>query len=176
MLRYEFIALFLSVFICVGCSTLFVPQQLSENYALTPGVVCNAPGVVDGNLNTASSEKRIVISLPEKKSISKIVVHSPNVSNFIVYEFLGNEGQWKIIESVKGNKLPKVVIDTHVITDKLRFFITDTRGVDFADPGTMRDEDGLINMFSRRVDATPQVQEIEIYGLVDKIKTDEPLF
>ena len=166
----------LAICLCSGCSTLFAPQQLSENYALAAGVECNAPQAVDGSLETVSNNKRIVISLPEKKSIRKIVIYSPNISDFVLYEFLGNQGQWRVIKRISGNKAPKVVINTQVITDKIRMFISDTRGSVFADPGTLKDTDGYTNLFSRQVDAPPQIQEIELYGLVDKIETNAPLF
>jgi hypothetical protein len=149
---------------------------LSENYALAEGVECDAPEAVDGDLNTVSNNTRIVISLPEKKSIRKIVIHSPNISNFILYESIGEEGQWRPIKSAKGNRLTEVVINTHVTTDKIRMFITDTRGGRFADPESLRDVDGRTNIFSRQVDAPPQIQEIELYGLVDKIDPKAPLF
>ena len=66
--------------------------------------------------------------------------------------------------------MPKLVIDTQMITDKVRIFISDTRGTKFADPGDIRDVDGLPNEFSVQVDVKPQVQEIELYGLEDKVK------
>jgi len=167
----------LAACLCVGCSALFAPQQLSENYALARGVECNAPEAVDGNLDTISNNTRIVVSLPEAKSIRKIVIHSPNISNFIIYESIGQEGEWRPIKSVKGNKLTKIVINTQVMTDKIRMFITDTRGIRFAEPGTVRGADGReTNEFSRQVDARPMIQEIELYGLVDTIKPNAPLF
>ncbi len=162
--------------ICAGCSTLFVPQELSENYALSQGVECSAPKAVDGDLNTVSNNTRIMISLPEKKSIRRIVIYSPNISNFILYESTGEAGEWKIIESIKANKLSKIDIETHVITDKIRMFVTDTSGTRFADAGSLRDVDGNTNLFSVQVDAPPQIQEIELYGFVDKIEPRGPLF
>ena len=166
----------LAVYLCAGCSTLFAPQRLSDNYALERGVECNAPAVIDGDMETISNSTRIVISLPEEKSIRKIVIHSPNISNFIVYESTGPEGEWDPIKSVKGNKLNEIVINAHVITDKIRIFITDTRGTRFADPDTVRGVDGELNMFSRQVDARPIIQEIELYGLVDAVEPKAPLF
>lgn len=160
--------------LCVGCSALFAPQQFSENYAAAEGVECNAPEAVDGDLSTVSSNTRIVISLPGRKSIRKIVIYSPNISNFILYESTGQEDEWRVIESIKGNKLDKVAINTQVMTDKIRMFVTDTSGGRFADPGNVRDVDGNVNIFSRQVDALPQIQEIELYGLVDKIEKVEP--
>ncbi|MBD3181083.1 hypothetical protein GF312_02255 [Candidatus Poribacteria bacterium] len=163
------------IFITTCCSKLFVPQELSENYALQSGVICNAPEVVDGDLSTISQSSRILISMPEKKSIRKIIIHSLNISDFILYQSIGGEGEWKIIKGIKGNKQTSIEIDTQVITDKIRMFISDTRGKRYADPGTIEDVDGNTNLFTRQVDAPPQIQEIEIYGLVDKTQPKEPL-
>lgn len=170
------VSIILAICLCVGCSTLFAPQQLSGNYALAKGVECNAPEAADGDLNTVSSNTRIMISLPERKSIRKIVIYNLNISNFVLYESTGRDGEWKIIRSIKGNKLPKVIINTHATTDKIRMFVTDTSGGRFADPGGLRDVDGNTNIFSRQVDALPQIQEIELYGLVDKVQPKAPLF
>lgn len=176
-MRFFFI---ISVFlIFTGCSALFVPQQLSENYALMPGVECDAPEAVDGDLNTFSDNTRIHIFLPEKKSIRRIIIHSPNISNFIIYENLGGEGQWKIIKSFKGNTQTRIEINTQVTTDKIRLFITDTTGVRYVGPGVIRNKNGFNQRIDAQLDARPQIQEIEIYGLVDKTtksKSDEPLF
>ncbi len=169
----------LPVCLLAGCSTLFAPQELSENYALADGVRCDAPAVVDGDLETTSESRRIVISLPEAKPIRRVIIHSPNVSNFILYESIGAEGQWRIIKSVKGNKLDKIVVSTQVTTDKIRIYVSDTRGSRFVNPGTMIDETGRRNLFTRKVDTRPVIQEIELYGLVDsvdKIDLQAPLF
>ena len=173
----------LVVFLCAGCSELFVPQQFSENYALADGVTCNAPAAVDGNLDTASNNTRILISLPEMKSIRKIVIHSPNISDFILYESIGQEGEWKIIKGIKGNKLTRVVINTQVTTDRIRMFISDTRGKRYSKPGVAKDIAGRdVLTFSRQMDARPEIQEIELYGLIDtpqkpeEIEPKAPLF
>lgn len=166
----------LAMCLCVGCSALFAPQQLSENYALAWGVKCDSPEVIDGDLNTIGDRTRILISLPEKKSIRKVIIHSSNVSTLTLYESIGGEGEWRLVRRIKGNKLPKLVINTQMITDKIRIFISDTRGSRFADPGDLRDVDGNTNLFSVQMDARPQIQEIELYGLVDKAKSKAPIF
>jgi hypothetical protein len=155
-------------FLLLGCATLFVPQELSENYALLPGVECDAPEVVDGNINTISNSSRIIISLPEKKSISRIIIHNTNISDFVVYEYLGKEGAWKIIKSARGNTESKIVINTQVTTDKIRLFVSDVSGARFVQ--VTRDNRGLL----QEVDAKqnkPEIQEIELYGFVNKVGT-----
>lgn len=151
-----------------GCSALFVAQELSENYALLPGVECDAPEVVDGDLNTFSNNTRIVISLPERKNIRRIIIYNSNISNYIIYEYLGKEGHWRPIKSVKGNTLSKIEISTQVTTDKIRLFVTDTSSTVFTGPGVIRDKDGFLHKIEAQKDAPPIIQEIELYGFVDK--------
>ena len=185
MVRWEAVNLksvvcILALCLCTGCSTLFAPQQFSENYARSSGVICNSPRAVDGDINTASNNTRILITLPEIKSIRKIIIYSPNISNFIIYESIGQEGEWRPITSVKGNKSTKIIINTQVTTDKIRMFITDTTGIRFDKPGVVKDLQGReFQVYSRQRDARPVIQEIELYGLVDapeEIKPDAPLF
>ena len=169
----------LAVCLLAGCSTLFAPQEFSENYALADGVRCDAPAVVDGDLETTSESRRIVISLPEAKAIRRVIIHSPNISNFVLYESIGEKDEWRLIKRVKGNKLNKIVVNTQVTTDKIRIFVSDTRGSRFVDPGKMIDETGRKNVFTRKVDTRPIIQEIELYGLVssvDDIDPQAPLF
>ena len=178
----------MTICLCAGCSalsSLFVPQQLSENYAIAAGVTTDAPAAVDGNMDTVSNNRRIVITLPEAKPIRKIVIHSPNISNLIVYGSIGQAGEWRVIQSVKGNKLPKITINAQVTTDKIRIFVSDTRGSRFAAPTVRQDLRGRnVQVYSRQVDARPIVQEIQLYGLIDapqeddseRIEPEAPLF
>ncbi|MEK7398939.1 MAG: hypothetical protein AAB116_18550 [Candidatus Poribacteria bacterium] len=182
-ISYGSLSLILLIFAFTGCANfgkLFVPQQLSENYALLPGVESDAPEAVDGDLNTISNNTRIVISLPEKKSIRRIVIHNTNISNFILYEYKGKEGDWKIISSFKGNNQAKIVVNTQVITDKIRIFISDTRGSKFVGPGVIKDDNGFNRRVDSQLDSPPETQEIELYGFVDTVakpeKSNKPIF
>jgi len=169
----------LAVWLFAGCSTLFAPQELSENYALEDGVQSDAPAVVDGDLETSITTRRIVITLPEARAIRRVIIHSPNISNFVLYQSIGAEGEWRPIKSVKGNKLDKIVVNTQVTTDRIRLYVSNARGSRFAEPGQTLDETGRRNRFSRMVDARPVIQEIELYGLVgsaEKIEPQSPLF
>jgi hypothetical protein len=181
-INYSVIVVFLLSFALGGCAafnTLFAPQQLSENYALMPGAECDAPEAVDGDMNTVSNSTRIVISLPEKKSIRRIVIYNTNISNFILYEYQGKAGDWKIIKGVKGNTESKIVIEAQVVTDKIRLFVSDTSGARFVGPGVKRDKNGFLQKVDAQLDTKPEIQEIELYGLVDTIskpKSNEPIF
>ena len=182
LVDYKKVTFLMLLFVISGCSTLntlFAPQQLSENYALMPGAECDAPEAVDGDMNTVSNSTRIVISLPEKKSIRRIVIYNTNISNFILYEYQGKAGDWKIIKGVKGNTESKIVVDTQVVTDKIRLFVSDTSGARFVGPGVKRDKNGFLQKVDAQLDVKPEIQEIELYGLVDTIskpKSNEPIF
>jgi len=179
---YIKITFFLILFVLSGCSTfntLFPPQQLSENYALMPGVECDAPEAIDGDMNTVSNNTRIVISLPEKKSIRRIVIYNTNISNFILYAYQGNVGDWKIINNFKGNTQSKIVVNTQVTTDKIRLFVSDTSGARFVGPGVERDKNGFLQKTEAQLDVKPEIQEIELYGFVDKVskpESNKPIF
>ena len=179
---YKIVTFLILLFVLSGCSifnTLFAPQQLSENYALMPDVECDASEAVDGDLNTISNATRIVISLPEKKSIRRIVIYNTNISNFILYEYQGKAGDWKIIKSFKGNTEYKIVVNTQVTTDKIRLFVSDTSGARFVGPGVQRDKNGFLQKVDAQLDVKPEIQEIELYGFVDtmvKPKSKEPIF
>jgi len=179
---YVKMTFFLILFALSGCSTfnmLFAPQQMSENYALLPGVECDAPEAVDADMNTISNNTRIIISLPEKKSIRRIVIYNTNISNFILYEYKGKEGDWKIINNFKGNTQSKIVVNTQVITDKIRLFVSDTNGTRFIGPGVERDQNGFLQKVDAQLDSKPEIQEIELYGFVDKVgkpQSNKPIF
>jgi hypothetical protein len=181
-IKYGEIAIVLLSFVLMGCATfnkLFAPQQMSENYAIMPGVECDAPEATDGDMNTISNNTRIVISLPEKKSIRRIVIYNTNISNFILYEYQGNAGDWKIINNFKGNTQSKIVVNTQVITDKIRIFVSDTSGARFVGPGVERDKNGFLQKVDAQLDAKPEIQEIELYGFVDKVgkpESNKPIF
>ena len=77
-----------------GC-VLFTQQEWSENYALMDGVKSNSPLAIDGNIETIGeaqlprnstgrlSSPEILITLPEKKVIRKIIIHSDNLKKLV---------------------------------------------------------------------------------------------
>ena len=123
---YRFIMLFsLLCFAAMltGCSALFSEQEWSENYALMEGVQSTSPQMIDGKLNTvgettfpastegfmgANAASQVIVTLPEKKVIRRIVIHSDNLSAFDIYADKGSiavEADWQLIKDVKSVKM-----------------------------------------------------------------------
>ena len=90
-----------------GCSTLFSAQEWSDNYALMDGVQSTDPQMIDGDLETIGqaaftsndtvyrlnhnnaefvrNDSIVVVSLPEKKKLYRIILHSDNLERFVIY-------------------------------------------------------------------------------------------
>lgn len=126
-----------------GC-ILFTQQEWSENYALMDGVRSNSPLVVDGNIETTGeaqlpmnssgrfSSPEIIITLPEKKVIRKIIIHSDNIKKLVIFADKGgtihSSTDWQLLKEIKAVKtypLEIPILYSHP-TDKLRIVILDT--------------------------------------------------
>ncbi|MCG9129466.1 hypothetical protein JT359_17900, partial [Candidatus Poribacteria bacterium] len=101
----------------IGCGALFSVQEWSENYALMDGVQSTTPQAIDGNINTIgdaifpgeavgmSPPSEIVITLPEKKKIRRIVVRSDNVVEFDVFvskDSHTTDRNWTLVKEIKN--------------------------------------------------------------------------
>jgi hypothetical protein len=159
---------------CIGCESkivqaVFQEQELSENYALEDGVTCTSPEMIDGDMNTVGkapfperTRGRIVygafpnaeveITLPEKKSIHRIVVYSESLEDFKVLALTGPGDNWEQLAEIDSNKEKRVEIKVSTTTDKIKIR---ARGK------ASSADDGSINTV--RV-AEPEIQEIELYG------------
>ena len=158
--------------------TLFKEQEWSENYVLADGVRCTAPEMIDGDVNTAGKtifpegvygrtvygaypSAEVEVTLPEKKSIRKIVIRSEELSEFDVLASIGERDNWKLIKEFKKNTEKEVVIRTSVVTDKIKIR---ARGkATYA--GVKRSIVHGAIMTARTAKITePEIQEIELYG------------
>ena len=158
---------------------IFHEQEWGENYARTEGVTCTTPEMIDGDMKTVgvSSRHEIIITLPERKPIHRILIRDTNIEDFILYASEGSEGDWKQITKQKNNKLDTIDIRVGVVTDKLRFRIGGT----FDDERMARKivPFGNTARSIRQIKRAPvSVREIELYGFVSKKKEpeEEPLF
>ena len=170
-----------------GCSQLrsLVVREWSDNYALMPGTSATHPQMIDGNLTTAGeatiiseakrlsepSETEVLVSLPQTKSLSKIVL----VSNHLNQS--GFEGECQLLVSEQGEwKLVKTFIVEGMTTD-IHFPLVQTNQIRLRLPGgtkfaEMRQRTaGLRPDFTEKIITTqyydavaPMIQEIEIYG------------
>ena len=141
---YRFIPILL---VCLsGCniaSKLVSKQELSENYALMDGVRATTPEMIDGNVRTVgeaalpegaegafgmSPATEALITLPEKKVISRIVIHSKNLKEFDVWADKGNN-DWVVLKEIKSAKSNPIVLSglrAHFPTDRIRIRVLGT--------------------------------------------------
>ncbi len=169
--------LFLAV-VFIGCSALFSVQEWSENYAMMEGVQSTTPQAIDGNLNTIgdaifpgdavgmSPASEVVITLPEKKKIRRIVVHTDNVVEFDVYvakDSIATDRNWTLIKEIKKAPNPVTVsVLTPYPTDRVRLRVIKT-----SDDATKSREFSARNIGFRRASNRRSVgkfREIELYG------------
>jgi len=172
-----------SILCLLGCGSplfksLFQEQEWSDNYALADGVRCTAPEMIDGDLNTSGKtmfpEKvygktvfggfpsaEVEITLPEPKSIRKIVIHSKELPSFSVLAFTGEKGNWKTIKEFDNNSQKEIVIRTSVVTNKIKIRAKAISTFEGLERGTGRG--GLVTVRSSKI-SEPEIQEIELYG------------
>jgi len=133
MKRFPFIITIIILLYLSGCqagilSQLFKEQQWSENYALIEGTTCTTPAMIDGNMDTVgrSGRHEVIITLPERKSIHRILLRGTNIEDYILYASLGSDDLWKRVIKKENNKSDMIEIRASIITDKLRFRIGGT--------------------------------------------------
>ena len=175
--------LLIVIFYLSGCGspafqTLFQEQEWSENYALANGVECTSPEMVDGELTTAGKtvfpEKaygrtiygafpsaEAQITLPEKKSIHKIIIYSKNLVSFSVLASSGEKGDWKLIKKFDNNADEKIVIRTSVVTDKIKIRARPNSKFSGTEQGIAHG--GIVTLRTAKVEE-PEIEEIELYG------------
>lgn len=167
---------------CAPLRSLFEPQELTENYCLTPGTVAQyewqntitpVPNLIDGDLSTvAETGREIVILLPESRPVRRIVIREANYEDIIVYVGgRGGEGDWKILQQIKQNRERTIAIPLSVITDRVRFRIGNT--LDDSIGPAPRPVDGVSPRGSTLKLASPRAAEIEIYGFQTKSKSGD---
>ena len=186
---YRFIPLLL---VCLtGCnivSKLVSKQELSENYALMDGVRATTPEMIDGSVRTVgeaalpegaegaigmSPATEALITLPEKKVISRIVIHSKNLKQFDVWADKGNN-DWVVLKEVKSTKTNPIVLSAlraHFPTDRIRIRVLGT-----TDDAELRRRERARGGFQavgfgyRR--APGKFYEIELYGYKSAEETE----
>ena len=175
MHRYFFIfTAFCAVVLFSGCQSkvmqMLIEPQEYYNYAVTEGVTCTAPEMIDGDVKTRgyADGRWIYLNLPTRKAIHRITIRGTNIINAMIYQKLDGEGRWKAILQVQNNESP--VIQTRVngvVTEAIRIYIS----------GTTDDEKKASQYDPRRGAVVPQIKlgrpfahEIEVYGFVSKEK------
>ena len=149
-------------------SALVAPQEWSENYVLLEGATCSVPAMADGNLETVGTANQhwIVITLPTRKPIHRIVIRETNIEDLIIYESVGGEGEWKRIDKINNNRKSTIDMRVSVVTDGIRFKIGETSDDKRLAGEFSYQENRLRNRQVKR--GYPTAQEIELYGFVQK--------
>ena len=164
--------IFLAIGLLSGCQSkvlqmIFEPQEL-YNYAVTEGVTCSSPEMIDGDVKTRgyADGRWIHLNLPTKKAIHRITINGTNIINAMVYEKLEGEGRWRAVMQIQNNESPVIKMRVSgVVTDAIRIYIS----------GTTDDEKKASQYDPRRGAIVPQIQlgrafihELEVYGFVSK--------
>jgi len=161
---------------------LFTEQEWSENYSLSDGVKSTSPEMIDGNKDTigkmlfpddfyrggmrALPSAEVVITFPEKKSISRIVIYADNLPDLRI---LSNSGMinakddWRLVKEITNNKLKEIEIRTSIQTDKIAIRAKGITPIESTE--TSRVLGGVV--VSRKV-FEPEIREVEIYGYKQK--------
>ena len=183
---YRFTVLFILTcfsIVIIGCSALFSEQEWSENYALMEGVQSTVPQAVDGKINTvgettfpassegmmgANSASQVVITLPEKKIIRRIIIHSDNLSQFDIYANKGSitaNEDWQLIKDVKSVKENPIKVSVLVPfpTDRIRLRVLGTKDDALLNRQRRARSGGFRGWDSNRR-AAAKIREIELYG------------
>ena len=124
-----FLLIVCSVMITIGCSILLTEQEWSDNYALLDGAHSTIPEMIDGDLTTvgktlpptgpgrlygSSNATEVIITLPEKKFIRKIIINSENIKKFVLYADMGgtihSDTDWQRVKESEIIKTNPIVI------------------------------------------------------------------
>ncbi len=185
-----FISLICLVVIMIGCSALFSTQEWSDNYSLLEGTMATSPQMIDGNLNTigettfpagtdtafgSNPASEVIITLPEKKLIRRVVVHTDNIKTFDIFVDQGsivNDTDWKLIKEVKSVKTNPVEIPVlfSFPTERIRLRVLSTTD-DANLKRTQRARSGGVRSFGQNRRALGKIREIELYGYKTAEKT-----
>ena len=178
MRRYLFIfPVICAVTVLLGCQSkvlrmIFEPQEL-YNYAVTEGVTCTSPEMIDGDAKTRgyADGRWIHLNLPTQKAIHRITIRGTNIINAMIYEKLEGDGRWRAILQIQNNDSPVLEMRfSGVVTEAIRIYIS----------ATTDDEKKASRYDPRRGAIVPQIalgrafiHELEVYGFVSKENNNE---
>ena len=170
---------------------MFLQQELSENYSLLDGTMATSPQMIDGNINTigettfptgtdatfgTNPASEVIITLPEKKLIRKVVVHTDNLKTFDIFVDQGgviNDTDWKLIKEVKSVKSSPIEIPvlSSIPTNRIRLRVLSTTD-DANLKRTQRARSGGLRTFGQNRRAVGKIREIELFGYKTAEKTE----
>ncbi|MCZ6680134.1 MAG: hypothetical protein O7E52_23130 [Candidatus Poribacteria bacterium] len=180
MVRQCYIFTLILSYFALGCGSamlnaLVSAQEWSENYATLEGTTCGysakdsqipVPEMIDGDLETVGRAGReIILTLPTRKSIHRVVIRGTNIEDVILYAGLGGEGNWRKVKQLKNNRESTIDLRVSFVTDRIRLRVGGT----FDDQRIAGAYSAQRNaIISQRKLGSPTAQEIELYGFVDK--------
>ena len=150
-------------------STVFAAQEWSQNYALMEGVTCSAQEMIDGDIKTfGSSGHQIMINLPERKTIHRLVFRQTNIQGLTLYIDRNNddENDWMKWEQIDANRESSFEIRKVFNAKRMRILIGAT-----SDDQRIAEEftHSRVGIHRRTVErGAPFVHEIELYGFEAK--------
>ena len=175
MRRYLFIfPAICAVTVLLGCQSkvlrmIFEPQEL-YNYAVTEGVTCTSPEMIDGDAKTRgyADGRWVHLNLPTQKGVHRITLRGTNIINAMIYEKLEGDGRWRALLQIQNNDSPVLEMRfSGVVTEAIRIYIS----------ATTDDEKKASRYDPRRGAIVPQIalgrafiHELEVYGFVSKEK------
>ena len=178
--------------IMIGCAALFSEQEWSDNYALLEGTTATSPQMIDGNLNTigettfpagtetafgSNPASEVIVTLPEKKIVRRIVIHTDNIKTFDVFADKGGiivEQDWELIKEIKSVKTNPIEIPVLVPfpTNRIRVRVLSTTD-DANLKRRQRARSGGFRQFGQNRRAQGKIREIELYGYKTAEQTQE---
>lgn len=190
-----FLALLCFAVMLGGCSALFSQQEWSDNYALMEGVQATSPQMIDGKLNTigetafpagmqgfsgATAASHVIVTLPEKKIIRRIVIHSDNLMEFDIYADKGSiavDADWQLVKDVKSVKSSPIEISllTPYPTNRIRVRVLGTKDDALLNRQQRARSGGFRGWNSGNRRAVGKIREIELYGYktADQVEAEE---
>ncbi len=149
----------------------------SENYALMDGVTATAPEMIDGDINTSaptafpeggtastygtSPPSEAIVTLPQKMSISRIVINAPTLKTFDILSDKG-DGDWETIKEIKAVQQHPIEVRVSTRTDKIRIRVKAT--TNDAAVGRRERARSWGGRSTGRSRAPADIKEIELYG------------
>ncbi len=189
----------------IGCSVLFSEQEWSDNYSLLDGTKSTSLEAIDGDMETIGhaqarrgtkgvgrSAPEVIVTLPKKKVIRKVIIYSDNIKKFNLYVDKGgsalSDTDWELIKEVQTVKKGIAIIPVFHLhpTDKVKLVVIGTTD----DASLLRQQNAsrLTNVTNssrdgttgaggfRRARAAAKIREIEIFGYKrDKDIKDDPI-
>ena len=196
---YNFVFMFCILSMITGCSTIFTAQEWSENYTLMDGAQSTSPEMIDGNLETVGevsltsehqlytlndraefvrNDSIVVVSLPAKEKIYRIILHSVNLRHFVVYIDKGKatKGEnWHRVTEMQDvrssiidlkfkmpyytNQVKIRILKTHPQVQKPNTYSINTM------IGSARLDRSIFNNRGYQRHQPGRIREIEIYGI-----------